>query len=300
LTSNLFKRLLIRMISSKTPTLLRAASMEDHQKLAYLVHFDSYIHRHLDYRPPLDWLGEQPFTILEDKDAIVAALACPADPPQVAWIRMFAAAYHTSIADAWNTLWPAAQELLRLDPKILWAAAIPLHDWFENLLIQSQFQITHSIVMLNWEQQQPPPYNPNTNVNVRPMSLDDLPTVQMIDQAAFVPVWQNSLACLEYAYRQAAIAAVVERDGQLLGYQISTPTHLGGHLARLAVLPEHQNQGLGYALLHDLLSRFARRGARLVTVNTQKENLASLALYRRTGFQVTGEEYPIYQYNLSG
>jgi len=88
---------------------------------------------------------------------------------------------------------------------------------------------------------------------------------------------------------------VAEDDGQLLGYQISTATTMGGHLARLAVHPAAQGGGIGYALVHDMLSQFTRRGARQVTVNTQQDNLVSLALYQKAGFKRTGEEYPVYQ-----
>jgi ribosomal protein S18 acetylase RimI-like enzyme len=109
---------------------------------------------------------------------------------------------------------------------------------------------------------------------------------------------QNSLTYLEIAFRQAAVATVAEYEGQLVGYQISTGTPIGGHLARLAVLPHLQGKGIGYALLYDLLNQFTRRGARTITVNTQKDNLASLSLYRKSGFQMTGEEYPIYQLEL--
>jgi ribosomal protein S18 acetylase RimI-like enzyme len=125
--------------------------------------------------------------------------------------------------------------------------------------------------------------------------LEDLKAVRVIDAAAFVPIWQNSQAYLEIAFRQASIATVAEQSGALVGYQISTATPMGGHLARLAVLPFHQGRGLGYALLHDLLTQFSRRGARSISVNTQKDNLASLALYKKAGFRLTGEEYPIYQ-----
>jgi ribosomal protein S18 acetylase RimI-like enzyme len=44
-----------------------------------------------------------------------------------------------------------------------------------------------------------------------------------------------------------------------------------------------------------MLQQFSQRGAQAVTVNTQKNNLASLALYKAAGFKFTGEEFPIYQ-----
>lgn len=278
---------------------IRAATAEDQTRLAYLVHFNAYVHRHLDYRPPLEWIGSYPFSILEERGEALAALACPPDPPRVAWLRLFAVAYHTPYKEAWQALWPQVLQELRHDPHIVWAAAIPLHDWFEDLLTQSSFKCTHSIVMLNWEKQPLPPAKTHPSLVIRPMTLDDVPTVQIIDTAAFVPIWQNSASCLEFAYRQAAVASVAEIDHQLVGYQISTPTQLGGHLARLAILPHLQGQGIGYMLLHDLLDQFQRRGARQVTVNTQKENQASLALYQKLGFKLTGEEYPIYQFTIN-
>jgi len=130
------------------------------------------------------------------------------------------------------------------------------------------------------------------------MNLDDLPRIEQIDHLAFVPIWLNSKESLRVAYQQAAVASVAEENGHIVGYQISTATAGGGHLARLAVTPSDQGLGVGSALLQDALSTFQRRGAHTVTVNTQKENFASLALYQKWGFTLTGEEFPIYQYSV--
>jgi ribosomal protein S18 acetylase RimI-like enzyme len=73
---------------------------------------------------------------------------------------------------------------------------------------------------------------------------------------------------------------------------------MGGHLARLAVRPEYQGNGIGEALVRDMLSQFYRRGAQTVSVNTQKDNRASISLYQKAGFRLTGEEYPLYQISL--
>lgn len=283
----------------KTEVNVRNANLEDQQRLAYLVHFDAYVHRHLDYRPPLDWLGSHPFALAEENGKLIAALACAPDPPHVAWIHLFAAGYAASVEAAWQALWEHSYAQLIELPGVTWAAAIPLQPWFKLLLDQAGFVESHRIIMLAWERQPLPPIQKILpRLIIRPMTLDDLPRVEQLDMAAFVPVWQNSLACLEYAFRQAAVATVAELDERLVGYQISTPTHLGGHLARLAVLPEMQGYGIGHCLLHDLLEQFTRRGARLISVNTQKDNLTSQALYYKFGFTLTGEEYPIYQFSL--
>jgi ribosomal-protein-alanine N-acetyltransferase len=153
-------------------------------------------------------------------------------------------------------------------------------------------------MMLLWERNSQSIFNRQLSTNIRPMKLNDLPVIEKVDQEAFDALWQNSPSSLEIAFRQAAIATVVEHDQQVVGYQISTATQLGGHLARLAILPGFQGKGYGTLLLNHLLIHFERRGALQVTVNTQEDNYASLSLYRRAGFNPTGESFPVYQYPL--
>jgi ribosomal-protein-alanine N-acetyltransferase len=277
---------------------VRNASSKDRHKLANLLHFELHVHRHLDWRPPLDWLGHEPFLIAEEHGNPLATLACPPDPPSVAWIRLFAVTSGMSHQDAWDLLWPEAQTLLRSLSQKVDVAVIPLHSWFEELLVANGFDEINRVVMMAW--------HPHDNLredkigpfNIRPMNLDDLADVQEIDAAAFGSVWQNSRDSLEIAFRQAAVATVVEENGFSIAYQISTVTPMGGHLARLAVRPEYQRNGIGKALVRDMLSQFYRRGAQTVSVNTQKDNRASISLYQKAGFRLTGEEYPLYQFSL--
>ncbi|MDH3945014.1 MAG: hypothetical protein OEV06_13050, partial [Anaerolineae bacterium] len=54
---------------------VREALQSDRRQLTNLLHFETYVHRHLDWRPPLDWIGYSPFLLLEQADKIEAALA---------------------------------------------------------------------------------------------------------------------------------------------------------------------------------------------------------------------------------
>jgi ribosomal protein S18 acetylase RimI-like enzyme len=274
----------------------RNASLSDRHKLANLIHFELHVHRHLDWRPPLDWLGNEPFLIAEEYGNPLAALACPPDPPSVAWIRLFAFTSRIPQQAAWDILWPEAQNQLTLRSQTINVAAIPLHAWFEDLLVANGFEEINRVIMLAWHPQKDFPEDKTTDFNIRPMNLDDLAAVEAIDAAAFGSVWQNSLGSLEIAFRQASVATVVEEEGCLIAYQISTATPMGGHLARLAVRPEYQGNGIGKALVRDMLSQFYRRGAQTVSVNTQEDNHASISLYQKAGFNLTGEEYPLYQF----
>lgn len=271
------------------------ANPQDLHLLANLIHFDSYVHRHLDYRPPLDWVGESPFYVLKDNEKITAALACPPDPPHVAWIRLFAVAHHAKISDAWEKLWQASLTQLRENQNLDWIAAIPLQTWFSELLVQEKFDLAHHILMLGWEGPKRSFQAINPEIHIRPMTLDDLNVVTAIDSKAFPPLWQISPAYITIAYHQASVATVAMFQDEVKGFQISTATSVGGHLARLAVEPASQGLGIGYALLSDLIHQFSRRGAQTITVNTQEDNYISLALYKKTGFEYTGEKYPVYQ-----
>lgn len=206
-------------------------------------------------------------------------------------MRLFAVQSEMDVSEAWDYLWPAAHEYL-------WGitvAAIPLQGWFSQLLSAAQFTQTFEVAMLLWESNTPLPKPESSDCLIRLMNFDDLATVKEIDTNAFGPIWQQSQDMLEIAFRQAAIATVAEDQDGLIGYQISTAGPGGGHLARLAVHPQAQERGIGYALVQDLLTQFTRRGALQVTVNTQVENKASLALYKKAGFSLTGEVYPVYE-----
>jgi ribosomal-protein-alanine N-acetyltransferase len=273
---------------------VRKVLEQDRQSLANLIQYEMHVHRHLDWRPPLDWIGTQPYLVGEISGDIHSVLVCPPDPPEAAWIRLFAASGALNTNQAWHALWQVAQAALAAlcQPQV---AAIPTETWFSKILTESGFEPTDNIISLLWQADQPLPAPRPTHI--RPMTSDDLPAVFELDVAAFESLWRNSFASLRAAYHQSALATLIEEEGQLVGYQISTAGPLGGHLARLAVRPGNRTCGIGYALVHDLLDYFSRRGVEHITVNTQEDNLASLKLYQKAGFRPSGEVLPVYQRN---
>lgn len=266
---------------------------KDKQRLANLLHFETRVHRHLDWRAPLDWIGYQPFLLAERGNQIQAALACPPDPPGIAWIRLFGVTSEIDPRQAWNSLWSIASNTLS-SKGCKTIAAISLQDWFRRLLLDSGFQLINQVILLEWERAPLLPRNDLTNLNIRALEIQDMPVLEILDRSAFGTIWHNSSESLAFAFHQAAYATVAEMNGEIVGYQISTATQMGGHLARLATRPNFQRQGIATALLKDLLAEFVRRGALRITVNTQKDNQASISLYEKAGFIPTGESYPVY------
>ncbi len=276
---------------------MRSALLADRNQIASLLHISPTIHRHLDWRYPLDWLGSSPFLMLETRGQVISALACPPDPPEIAWVRLFVTSGMISLEESWQTLWEAARLELARKGQFM-AAAIVLQDWYDGLLRASGFSCRQSIVMLERAEQAPLEISLPADFSIRNMFQYDLPAVAEVDAAAFDLLWQNSLPALELAYPQAELATVVEADGQILGYQLSTRNQFGAHLARLAVRPDLQGRGIGRALVADLVQQADGRGLYHLTVNTQSDNAASLALYKKIGFHETGERYPVYQLQI--
>lgn len=275
----------------------RIARPTDQTRIANLIYFESYVHRHLDWRTPLDWLGIPEYWVLEQNEQVVAALACPPDPENVAWIRFFAHTSAFATTETWDILWKTARQFFAERRGVV-VAAITLHPWFTELLQSSGFTEVQQIVLLEHTvpayQEIPLP----AGIEIRSMNRDDLPAVARLDALAFAPLWQNSLASLQRAYVQAGPATVAVSNNEIIGYQISTKNPFGVHLARLAVNPAYQGRGLGYAIVQDLLRHTRHQGIQRVSVNTQSDNAASLALYQKIGFARTGEQYQVFTYQV--
>lgn len=276
---------------------IRPATEEDRSRLANLLHFETYVHRHLDWRRPLDWLGREPYFVLESGDRLSAALACPPDPPGVAWVRIFAAATRLDPAEAWSSLWPRTRDHLR-QLGVEAVAAIPLQEWFLKILAKKHFQHAHNVVVLDWRHKNAPASNTGHLPAIRRMLETDLEAVYQVDKAAFAPLWQNSLEAVKMAFEQSGYATLIEAEGRIAAYQISTRSSQGLHLARLATSPDFQGRGLATLLVKDV-QRQARRDQDRLTVNTQDINTPSLALYKKLGFEFTGERFPVYQAQLA-
>jgi len=278
------------------PILIRPITEECRGRLVSLINFERHVHRHLDWHSPVDWIGFTPFLVAEQQGKMIAVLACPPEPNPIAWIRLFAVSNPISPERAWRELWPVALEELSSYSRVPTVFAMPLNLWFRSILEASGFSIVDRVAMLAWPAGNLPKEVGNRQIAIRLMEEKDLKAVEKVDRAAFSPIWQNSYMSLEIAFRGAVIATVAESTDGVVGYQISTITALGGHIARLAVCPDVQGKGIGYNLVCDVLARFLQRGARTITVNTQINNQASLSIYQTVGFQNTGEEYPVFRY----
>lgn len=280
-----------------TQATIRPVEEKDRTQIASLTHFSPNVHRHLDWRSPTDWIGHPPYLTLDHDGKLLAALSCAPDLPEIAWIRVFVCTSAYSYQQAWDQLWPQSAAFLR-NISVRQLAAIPIQKWFRILLETAGFERLHDIVTLAWDYKGEPTRSETNPVTVREMVLDDLDRVREIDNFAFDTLWQHSKDLIELAYAQAEFATVAMQKDSILGYQISTATQYGAHLARLAVHPEAQGKGVGFQLLRDLQNACWQSERYRISVNTHDTNHRSLALYRKAGFKPSPESYPVFIHNL--
>ncbi len=226
--------------------------------------------------------------------------AAPADRNAITALMRYEPQVHSHLD------WKPAEEWLGTQPYLvaergkrvigaLACAPDPPNAAWLRLFVAVSDAVSTDIWDLLW-----PPIGVPASVQVREARRSDYDAIAATDLAAFRPPWQMSATLMSQAIPLADLITVAEIDQQIVGYQLTTPSYQGAHLARLAVLPSWQGNGIGKALVRHLIDYYNRRGIRELTVNTQDTNTASLSVYHDLGFENMGLSYPVFQLNLSG
>jgi len=277
---------------------VRRAVDRDYDQIANLTFYESNNHRHLDWHSPLEWIGSPNYWVLEEDGRITAALACPEDPPHMAWVRFFGHHQNLPGHQAWSALWEVARSEVTHANTQTYVAAIVVKQWFQTFLLSSGFELKQNIILLELMNGNIRFFSTPQGIRIRPMQDADLPAVAKVDWAAFGQFWHNTMNVLQRARSQCASATVAEDDSGVIGYQLSTKNPLGAHLARLGVRPEAQGRGVGSALVSNLIQSLGTSQLSRLSVNTQADNAASLSLYKKLGFVRTGEHFPVLVYPI--
>jgi ribosomal protein S18 acetylase RimI-like enzyme len=125
-----------------------------------------------------------------------------------------------------------------------------------------------------------------SGATLRVASAEDMYAVLEVDASAFPAFWRYDAELLA-GYVAKERLAVAEVGNRVVGYTLCTVRKGDGSIGRLAVRPESQGRGVGSMLLEDALDHLARAGAPKVTLCTQSDNMRSLGLYARAGFEKT-------------
>ena len=139
-------------------------------------------------------------------------------------------------------------------------------------------------------------------IPVRPARLDDHPAIVALSARVFAAYGPYGEVVPAWLARPEVEALVAELDGRFAGVVILSRTTSGGRAAcellAVGVVEDLQGRGVGTALVQAGLAQVRRwpgPPVRSVHLSTAADNDVALRLFRRLGFEPTGELRGCYQ-----
>lgn len=226
--------------------------------------------------------------------------ALPADAPDRVYVRGVAFGQHCSPT-------VALQHLLREFGRCATDAMHPRQliayggeGWLDRALRDAGMTPTDRVLYFALERLQkrtwPAPSSP-VACALREATLADLTPLTTLDNLAFAPLWRYTPRHLHDALLSGPLL-LAHVDAELIGYIALLLARESCTVARLAVHPNHQGQGVGRALLLAGLQLAQAWGCNRALLNTQVDNHRSQQLYRSLGFRPTGESFAVFVLDL--
>ena len=273
--------------------LMRPLRRADNAELTWFLRNARYTHVHVDWYTLADWLDQPGAVGMEIEGALVGFLVAGADPLPASWLRGVAFIGERPPGMMLERLLGAVVPALQAThaTELAWMAS---RRWPDPFIPNLGFQtITHVVTMIR-ETPIMPTFHLNPAIHIRPVTLADMPRLADIEAAAFAPIWRYSARALERANSQSYSFDVALIDDRVVGYQCSTASYYGAHLARMTVDPAVQRGGVGTALLANAIAGYRRGNLRQMSLNTQTDNISSHYLYRKFGYRETAERLPVW------
>ncbi|MEV4468639.1 ribosomal protein S18-alanine N-acetyltransferase [Nonomuraea sp. NPDC049421] len=122
------------------------------------------------------------------------------------------------------------------------------------------------------------------------MTEADLPAVMEIERVTFpLDAWSEGMMRGELdeipRTRHYVVALV---DDEIVAYAGLAAAADQADVQTIAVLEKHQRNGIGSAMLTELLAEARRRGAREIFLEVRADNPRAQSVYRRFGFEEIG------------
>lgn len=241
--------------------------------------------------PRLWWweehLTNDSFVVTEQDGIVVGVLFAWPDESPVAWVRVAALDDALEVGKWLDLALPPLVEALRRQ-EVQTLAWMDYDGWAGPDLRArgfSRFADVMTLVKLN----RALPDVGDANARLRLASNADVPAVVAVERAAFTPHWWHNETTMRRRIATSSYFAVAVVADEIVAYAEGTLRPPTAHLNRIAVHPAHQGHGIGALLLQDALRTCWRYGAEQVTLNTQTANFRSQRLYRRFGFEPTGD-----------
>jgi ribosomal-protein-alanine N-acetyltransferase len=134
------------------------------------------------------------------------------------------------------------------------------------------------------------------NYSLRRFKPSDLEGVVRINRKC-LPENYSSLFFMNLHKRFPETFIVAETNGKVVGYimcRIETGIPIlkllgitrRGHVISIAVIPEHQKKGLGFALVQGAMQAMVHYKAKECYLEVRTSNLSAIELYKKLGFKI--------------
>jgi ribosomal-protein-alanine N-acetyltransferase len=134
-------------------------------------------------------------------------------------------------------------------------------------------------------------------LNVRKMTVEDIPTVVELDQKSFSLPWPERSFRFELTDNPASRCWVAEVDGRIVGMIVVWLIVDEAHVATLATHPDFRRQGIAKKLLSHALRYLIDEGAQSSFLEVRESNIAAQEMYRQFGYQESGRRRRYYKDN---
>ncbi|MGC8633653.1 MAG: ribosomal protein S18-alanine N-acetyltransferase [Candidatus Limnocylindrales bacterium] len=125
-------------------------------------------------------------------------------------------------------------------------------------------------------------------MTVERMRVDDIPAVHEIERASFTAPWPAHAFRQELEANRLARYVVAWANDRIVGYAGLWQMVDEAHVTTFAVAPDCRRQGVGEALLTELLGIAESVGASVATLEVRVSNLPARRLYEKYGFRPVG------------
>jgi len=126
---------------------------------------------------------------------------------------------------------------------------------------------------------------PLAMVSIRPAKLFDIPEVVRIERASFNEEYPRGVF-LAFLENNPNTFLVAEYNGRIIGYVMGyLRPDLEGHIMSIAVDPDYRGNGIGSALLTEVIERLINEGARYIGLEVRVSNENAIRLYESFGFR---------------
>ena len=138
------------------------------------------------------------------------------------------------------------------------------------------------------------------SVNIEDAREEMLGQIEEIEKLCFSVPWTLEQLRSQLKDPQHEFIAALGPEGRVLGYVGMMYVLDEGYISNVAVAPADRRQGIGQALISELMERAAALKLAFVTLEVRCGNAAAIALYEKQGFVPVGRRKNYYDFPREG